>query len=426
MKFFLTWLLSIVLASMSFGQVLFGNDTNAFVLMPAQTIASAFTSDLKISPSGRLVLYRQVPIGPPESIFEKPNNSKGKWLIYDRVSKISKSFDLPSELTNVDFLADDQTIFFDTFPTNSMKGFLNLSSGQITLINTLDARLIYLGSQSYANFLLGVSKDETLIAFYPDGKVRTAKLEPKMKIFWPIAGNSASITFMARPADKSGRQYKAILNRANFALTYSEFAEGELDKLLYFDIPQVIEFNRRTSGDTDFISIEDDADIPSTRVVVSKRPTEDRKKPSFVAKSANLGPSGGEVEFSSKMDFVVYQDSGALLLREIKPINRSVAEKLALEEAKKKLLSKAKQVGLGFLIYAADCDDILPGPEGWEVKIFPYVKSRDLMNDFNYTFRGGDVNLVKDPSSTELGFVVGPGGRAVVYLDGSAKWIQDP
>ena len=54
------------------------------------------------------------------------------------------------------------------------------------------------------------------------------------------------------------------------------------------------------------------------------------------------------------------------------------------------------------------------------------MKNRDLMNDFNYTFKGGDLANVEDPANTELGFVVGPGGRAVVYVDGHAKWVANP
>jgi hypothetical protein len=190
-------------------------------------------------------------------------------------------------------------------------------------------------------------------------------------------------------------------------------------------------FTTHTSGDMAYMQIEEPEKVPAANSgsSQSQKTQPDKVMPEdsgLIPKSTKLGPADGRIEFSNKGDIVVYQDAGSLLFREIQPIDPALAKKLGLDIVKKKLLSKAKQVGLGFIIYGSDNDDVLPGAEGWEAKLMPNMKNRDIMNDFNYTFKGGDLNGVEDPSGTELGFVVGPGGRAVVYLDGHAKWIPNP
>ena len=32
---------------------------------------------------------------------------------------------------------------------------------------------------------------------------------------------------------------------------------------------------------------------------------------------------------------------------------------------------------------------------------------------------------IQNPADTEMGYVVGPGGSAVVFADGHAKWVSD-
>jgi prepilin-type processing-associated H-X9-DG protein len=140
---------------------------------------------------------------------------------------------------------------------------------------------------------------------------------------------------------------------------------------------------------------------------------------------AKLCLSNTRTTFGPTNDCVVYEDAGALLIREIKPMDPAIARKLLAMEAKRKAIFDAKQAATGLIVYAAD-NDVLPGAEGWENKVGPYFKNTDFLRDFNYTFKGGSMSSIQDPSSTELGFIVGPGGRAVAYCDGHVKWIPNP
>jgi hypothetical protein len=151
-----------------------------------------------------------------------------------------------------------------------------------------------------------------------------------------------------------------------------------------------------------------------------------KPKSNLIPLKALIGPSDGSVRVSNLGEIVIYQDAGSLLLREIKAVDAVQANKLAMQVVRSKLVHQVKQVGLGFIMYASDCDDVFPTTEGWETKLKPYMKDDQLMNGFTYSFAGGNAASVADPANTELGFVVGPGGRAVVYVDGHAKWVPNP
>jgi hypothetical protein len=82
-------------------------------------------------------------------------------------------------------------------------------------------------------------------------------------------------------------------------------------------------------------------------------------------------------------------------------------------------------VGIALMLYAADMDEVLPNGENFVNRLTPYIKDRKMIAAFNYTYAGGPMDQIKDIANTELGFTMGPGGRAIVYADGHAKWVPD-
>ena len=73
---------------------------------------------------------------------------------------------------------------------------------------------------------------------------------------------------------------------------------------------------------------------------------------------------------------------------------------------------------------ASDYDDKFPSNgTGWQDNVMPYSKDRGVLNAFTSTYSGGDRS---NPSDTDLGYVDGPGGRAVAYLDGHVRWVPNP
>ena len=77
-------------------------------------------------------------------------------------------------------------------------------------------------------------------------------------------------------------------------------------------------------------------------------------------------------------------------------------------------------------MYSADNDDKLPDGD-LNVQLREYLEENvDILKKFTPTFQKGiEQSKINAPSDYELGFVRGPGGRAIVYSDGSAKWVPD-
>ena len=99
-----------------------------------------------------------------------------------------------------------------------------------------------------------------------------------------------------------------------------------------------------------------------------------------------------------------------------------------------KTMQNAKQIGLGMLMDAQDYDETLPPSGDLANVVNPYLRDSDVFQNpatgefsFRYTGpAGGKLGSVERPAETVLGYLDGPGGRAVLYADGHVKWEDDP
>jgi hypothetical protein len=94
-------------------------------------------------------------------------------------------------------------------------------------------------------------------------------------------------------------------------------------------------------------------------------------------------------------------------------------------------MSNAKQIGIALMMYAQDYDENLPLPgSGVQDAAGPYLKNPSVFdnpgtgaNGFEYSYRGPTgVGQIGQPATTRLGFVSGPGGRAIIWADGHVTW----
>jgi len=100
------------------------------------------------------------------------------------------------------------------------------------------------------------------------------------------------------------------------------------------------------------------------------------------------------------------------------------------EAQKAQTLQNAKQIALGVLMYTMDYDEVLPPATGVEGIIAPYLRSSDVFNNpttgapgFRFVLPGGGpMGKIEKPAATVLGYLEGPGGRAVIYVDGHVTW----
>jgi hypothetical protein len=98
-------------------------------------------------------------------------------------------------------------------------------------------------------------------------------------------------------------------------------------------------------------------------------------------------------------------------------------------------MSNAKQVGLALMMYSQDYDENLPLPgSGVQDAAAPYLKNPSVFANpgtgekgFVYSYQGPTgVSQIGQPATTQLGFVSGPGGRAIIWADGHVTWEDTP
>ncbi|MBS1719267.1 MAG: hypothetical protein JST35_02345 [Armatimonadetes bacterium] len=136
-------------------------------------------------------------------------------------------------------------------------------------------------------------------------------------------------------------------------------------------------------------------------------------------------PLSEKPRVSPTLNAVAYLQNGVLYIRPTIQVPVGDFRKALRERWKKELLNNVKEAGIALTVYAADYDDVFPDGFDFFNKLMPYVKNGDILSSFIYTFPGGESTNINDPAITELGYIPGPGGRAVVYADGHAKWIPD-
>ena len=136
-------------------------------------------------------------------------------------------------------------------------------------------------------------------------------------------------------------------------------------------------------------------------------------------------PNGLLAELSPSERAVFYIEGGVAKVRAIEMLTDE--QKQSMDKAlRAEALSDVKQAGLALLMYSNDMDDMFPGAGGLDA-LYPYLKDASLLDEFNYT-PPTDLTTthIENPASTQIGYIDGPGGRAVVYSDGHAKWIRNP
>ena len=393
----------------------FGDDKKTFILLPAESISGALASNARFSPTGRYITYSKFDISYYETavtnslIEPRPPMMLPKWFRYDRINKVSKLIPLPEGTEQTVILGDERTIFFCSEAKPNMQGFIDIPTGKVTNTSFDLSNLIYMGNQPDAPYLMLGQGDRGVLLVKPNGQSLTFQMPPKVHIFRPLRSDSSSMTFLASQKGEPSKVGHLIYNSGDGSTSFKEMTQDAWQKDVGFEeFPSL--FWCEKIGDLAYVKL-----INLPKSLVTDLPTK-----------ARLGLDNCNPTFGPKNDCVVYEDAGALLIREIKPMDPNLARKLQALTAKAKAMMGARQAASGLTVYAADNDGVLPGAEGWENKVSPYFKNTDFLRDFNYTFKGGNISSIDNPATTELGFTMGPGGRAVAYADGHVKWVPNP
>jgi prepilin-type processing-associated H-X9-DG protein len=95
------------------------------------------------------------------------------------------------------------------------------------------------------------------------------------------------------------------------------------------------------------------------------------------------------------------------------------------EARRSELMMRGKMVALAVMMYVQDHEFGLPPTDQVPGAILPYLKDASAAEGFVYEIGGGKLADHAAPATTVMGYLSGPGGRAVVYLDGHVEWRAD-
>ena len=411
--------LSILAFGIAQAQQVFGDETRAWMVGPAIAVSSGMVTDFQYSPSGTKLIYSRFD---SKHVFQPdPAKPPGlNWFVYD----IAKGNNIPLKINGLSdqatmmLLGDERTVFFVDNQNQKRQGFYNFETGATTPTAVPFDRITYFGDSPIAPFLLAITSDESLALIAPGRNVLTFRVPTGTRIQRPVYGDSQQVKFQAyAQEERSFRLREVSLSLRTGEAKVRDLSREEWNKLE----PVEIRLPYDLAGGDSFSTLS----VPS--VAQEKGTPNSKRQPQkgYIDRGVIVCPTKFRAQMEPKGRSIAYVDNGALLLRDIRPFDHDLAEKMKIEALKAEALSQAKQVGLALMIYAADMDDVLPTGENFVGRLLPYLKNRQMLDGFNYTYSGGPVSQLKDPASTELGFTNGPGGRAVVYADGHAKWIND-
>lgn len=131
---------------------------------------------------------------------------------------------------------------------------------------------------------------------------------------------------------------------------------------------------------------------------------------------------------------ILFTRDGSLCAAPIFRLPKAAFEQGLRTAQRQTTISNAKQVGLGMIMYAQDYDSNYPVAGTGVAKVVePYLKSRVVFDNpatgepgFVYTHSGSTALAeITEPATTQLGYVSGPGGRAIIWADGHVTWQDD-
>lgn len=149
--------------------------------------------------------------------------------------------------------------------------------------------------------------------------------------------------------------------------------------------------------------------------------------------ATNAEPAGFLASTNSAA--LLFLRDGALCAAPIFRLPRAAYEEKIRTLQRQAAMTNAKQIVLGILMYAQDWDDNYPASgKGVEKAIEPYTKNKQIFENpatgepsFVYTHTGSTAAAdMTSPATSQLGYLSGPGGRAILWADGHITWQDGP
>ncbi|RYZ84354.1 MAG: hypothetical protein EOP06_18215 [Proteobacteria bacterium] len=143
----------------------------------------------------------------------------------------------------------------------------------------------------------------------------------------------------------------------------------------------------------------------------------------------NAHPEG--IMAGSNINAVLFTQEGVVYASPIFRMTAAEYDRRMRDVQRTATLKNAKIIGIGVMMYTQDYDENYPlsGPDVPD-SIGPYVKDSSVFNNpfsgdpgFVYSYKGGtDLTKIEKPGTTQLGYLPGFGGQAILWGDGHVTW----
>jgi hypothetical protein len=119
---------------------------------------------------------------------------------------------------------------------------------------------------------------------------------------------------------------------------------------------------------------------------------------------------------------VLYHSQWALWIAPLLKLERteylSITSAARTQAQQMAAVSRAKQIGLALALYAQEHGEAFPREEELASALAPYLKESGWLDNFHFSQSGSKLAAIEKPSETEAGWIMGPAGRVVLYVDG--------
>jgi hypothetical protein len=159
----------------------------------------------------------------------------------------------------------------------------------------------------------------------------------------------------------------------------------------------------------------------------SNMPIPGRRKPVPIVLATAHGKSVGvgfDAMRRSASDTGVLFSSGAInMVRPVIQVSKTAFEEIVAKEERGEIMAKLSQIGKALMMFAGDNDHAFPTQEQLNNRgIDGYLGDPSLLKGFVYH---GRTAIGDSPARTEAGYMLCPGGRAILFQDGHVVFVPD-
>jgi len=406
----------------------------AWMLLSPKFVAEGECADMAWSHDGRFLLVNRThmdvtPKFIQQSLSKSPNltppNYLGEVIVFSLEtgkSRVIQKYDAAKTRYQGRWLGTGSSIFFVLTSNEDV-----MSSGYISSADG-DLRKLNIGEDvNYVDFLSCPTRAEMAVNVHSASKgIMLMRFNSSGPVGSPVKTSSGSepVGYLKNGNEILFTGYRKVASPA------SSDAKAKRQEA-FFEAVNVLTGVSRMSSKAEYQTLFE-AEEPELSVDAKPVQVDAKLKPLTPA----LFRAGDEIALiagdvtravpNRQMTGVAYCSQGMVFVRPMAEM--PLAAYLEAKEAADRtvIISNAKQVALGLLLYGADNDDNLPSNQGkWQDLVYPYLKNRSLMDGFVMVFKGGNMLTVADPANTVMGYIPGKGGRAVAYVDGHVKWIKN-